>query len=102
MRMTKMTDKELKDWCKTCNVEPPAMKFKCPECEHNPDNEQIIIDDCNVSNCKYYMENNGVEYQGLYQYTNMCYKQPYDNCENKLFCWHKLVTRIKRIFKYGR
>lgn len=64
--------------------------------------EQIIIDDCNVSNCKYYMENNGVKYQVLYQYTNMCYKQPYDNCENKPFCWYKLVTRIKRIFKYGR
>lgn len=38
-----MADKELKDWCKTCNVEPPAMKFKCPECEHNPDKEPIII-----------------------------------------------------------
>ena len=36
-----MTDKELKDWCKNCDVEPPAMKFKCPECEHNPDKEQI-------------------------------------------------------------
>lgn len=66
------------------------------------DKEQIIIDGCNISNCKYYMENNGVEYHGLYQYTNMCYKQPYDNCENKPFCWYKLVTRIKRIFKYGR
>lgn len=66
------------------------------------DKEQIMIDGCNVSNCKYYMENNGVEYQGLYQYINMCYKQPYDNCENKPFCWHKLVTRIKRIFKYDR
>lgn len=46
-----MTDKELKDWCKTCNVEPPAMKFKCPECEHNPDKEQIIIDEVDVSGC---------------------------------------------------
>lgn len=65
-------------------------------------NEQIIVDGCNVSNCKYYMENNGVKHQGLYQYTNMCYKPPYDNCENKPFCWHKLVTRIKRIFKYDK
>lgn len=48
-----MTDKELKDWCKTCNVEPPAMKFKCPECEHNPDKEQIIIDGVDVSGCRY-------------------------------------------------
>ncbi len=74
-----MADKELKDWCKTCNVEPPAMKFKCPECEHNPDkeqikdslknqdknfnknstqeNNQIIIDGVDVSGCKYYLHN---------------------------------------------
>ncbi len=43
-----MTDKELKDWCKTCNVEPPAMKFKCPECEHNPDKENRFVKDINV------------------------------------------------------
>lgn len=43
-----MIDKDIKDYCKNCDVEPPAMKFKCPECEHNPDKEQIIID--NVSN----------------------------------------------------
>lgn len=39
-----MTDKDIKDYCKNCDVEPPAMKFKCPECEHNTDKEQIIID----------------------------------------------------------
>lgn len=37
-----MTDKDIKDYCKNCDVEPPAMRFKCPECEHNPDKEQII------------------------------------------------------------
>ena len=37
-----MTDKDIKDYCKNCSVEPPAMKFKCPECEHNPDKEQVI------------------------------------------------------------
>lgn len=46
-----MTDKELKDWCKNCDVEPPAMKFKCPECEHSLDNEQMIIDGVDVSGC---------------------------------------------------
>lgn len=52
-----MADKELKDWCKTCNVEPPAMKFKCPECEHNPDKEQIIVDGVDVMECdNYYIE----------------------------------------------
>ena len=49
-----MVDKELKDWCKNCDVEPPAMRFKCPECEHNPDKEQIIIDGVDVSECKHY------------------------------------------------
>ena len=42
---------EKKDYCKNCSVEPPAMRFKCPECEHNPDKEQIIID-----TNKYFME----------------------------------------------
>ena len=35
-----MTDKDIKDYCKYCSVEPPAMRFKCPECKHNPDKEQ--------------------------------------------------------------
>lgn len=61
-----MTDKEIKDYCKNCDVEPPAMKFKCPECEHNPNNEnnfakdinaphkeQIIINGVNVSVCEF-------------------------------------------------
>ncbi len=65
-----MTDEDIKDYCKNCDVEPPAMKFKCPECEHNPDSEtnfvkdinvpyeeQIIIDGIDVSGCKYYLRN---------------------------------------------
>lgn len=61
-----MTDKDIKDYCKNCDVEPPAMRFKCPECEHNPNNEnnfakdinaphkeQIIIDGVDVSRCTY-------------------------------------------------
>lgn len=62
----------------------------------------IIIDGCNVSNCKYYMENNEVEYQDCYQYYDMCYKLPYNNCFNKRFCWHKVISKIKRIFGYDR
>lgn len=53
-----MTDKDIKDYCKNCDVEPPAMRFKCPECEHNPNNknnkEQIIIDGVNVRKCESY------------------------------------------------
>lgn len=44
MGMKPITDKDIKDYCKSCDVEPPAMRFKCPECKHNPDKEQIMID----------------------------------------------------------
>ena len=43
-----MTDKQIIDPCAKCDVEPPALKFKCPKCEHNKENKQIInitIDD---------------------------------------------------------
>ncbi len=60
--------------------------------------KEIIIDNCNVANCKYYVENNGVEYHGCYQYYDMCYKQPYDNCFNKRFCWHKIISMVKRLW----
>lgn len=43
-----MTDKNIKDSCKNCDVEPPAMRFKCPECEHNPDKENNFAKDINV------------------------------------------------------
>lgn len=46
-----MTDKDIKDYCKNCDVEPPAMRFKCPECEHNPDKE-IFAKDINVPHKK--------------------------------------------------
>ena len=82
-----MTDKELKDWCKTCNVEPPAMKFKCPECEHNPDNEQII-DGVDVSGCKHYKINGKCRiphYQQGIKYVNC-------NC-NEWDCYYKQLKR---------
>lgn len=43
-----MTDKDIKDYCKNCNVEPPTMRFKCPECEHNLNNENNFAKDINV------------------------------------------------------
>lgn len=33
--------KDIKDYCKNCDVEPPAMRFKCPKCKHNPDKKEI-------------------------------------------------------------
>ena len=43
-----MTNKDIKDYCKNCDVEPPAMRFKCPECEHNPNNENNFAKDINA------------------------------------------------------
>lgn len=43
-----MRDKDEKDYCKHCSVEPPAMRFKCPECEHNPDDKNNFEKDINV------------------------------------------------------
>lgn len=47
-----MTDKDEKDYCKNCSVEPPAMRFKCPECEHNPNKENNFAKDINVPHKK--------------------------------------------------
>ena len=44
LRVTKNVREDIKDYCKNCSVEPPAMRFKCPECKYNPDKEQIMID----------------------------------------------------------
>ena len=79
-----MTDKELKDYCKNCDVEPPAMRFKCPECEHNPDEEQIVIDGVNVSGCENYRPKD--------RFT--CY--PYIcNCHQKPDCHYKQLQKEK-------
>lgn len=43
-----MINKDIKDYCKNCDVEPPAMRFKCPECEHNLNNENNFEKDINV------------------------------------------------------
>ena len=76
-----MTDKDEKDWCKTCNVEPPAMRFKCPECEHNPDKEQIIIDNVDVSRCGHYEDLNCFAYRDSCGYPLDCKDNP--NCSYK-------------------
>lgn len=87
-----MTDKELKDWCKTCSVEPPAMKFKCPECEHNPDKEQIIIDGVDVSECLFYQSNFEEDYN--VKIKHFC-SNWYNSCEssNNSNCYFKQLAR---------
>lgn len=101
-----MTDKEDYDYCAHCDVEPPALKFKCPECEHNPDNEnfakginvphkeQIIIDGVNVSECifldivneRLWCDNVNISAIGKSQ----C---PYVDCFKNPNCYYKQLAR---------
>ena len=68
-----MTDKNIKDYCKNCDVEPPAMKFKCPECEHNPDKEQIFLKDINETG--FYCAVDDTERLYLYEVINNTNKE---------------------------
>ena len=100
-----MTDKDIKDYCKNCKVEPPAMKFKCPECEHNPDNEnnlakdinvphkgQIIIDGVDVSGCLFYQSNFEEDYD--VRIKHFC-SNWHNSCEssNNSNCYFKQLAR---------
>ena len=84
-----MTDKELKDWCKTCNVEPPAMRFKCPECEHNPDKEQIMINGVDVGGCRFYQ----IKANKLYPKAQYCGSMRNIFCEDNPNCYYKQLAR---------
>ena len=84
-----MTDKELKDWCKTCNVEPPAMRFKCPECENNPDKEQIMINGVDVGGCRFYQ----IKANKLYPKAQYCGSMRNIFCEDNPNCYFKQLAR---------
>lgn len=88
----KMTDKDIKDYCKNCNVEPPAMRFKCPECEHNSDKEQIIIDGVDVSECLFYQANFEEDYD--VRIKHFC-SNWHNSCEsiNNSNCYFKQLAR---------
>lgn len=80
-----MTDKDIKDYCKNCDVEPPAMRFKCPECEHNPDKEPIMIDGVDVSECVHYEDLSCTAFRDSCGY-------PLD-CKDFFFCNYKQLAR---------
>ena len=45
--------------------------------------------------CKYWLEDNGVEHSGCVQYYDMCMKPPYGvHCSDR-FCWRKIFLKIK-------
>lgn len=91
MRMKPMTDKDIKDYCKNCDVEPPAMRFKCPECEHNLDKEQIMIDGVNVGGCKYL--NTFSDCDGYHYYCDLADDIKNEYCEYYKDCYFKQLAR---------
>ena len=103
-----MTDKDIKDYCKNCDVEPPAMRFKCPECEYNPDKkpidkmielsedlglyeEEIIIDGVNVGGCKYL--NTFSDCDGYHYYCDLADDIKNEYCEYYKDCYYKQLKR---------
>ena len=93
-----MADKDVKDYCKTCNVEPPAMRFKCPECGHNPDNEQIVIDGVDISGCEFIDEWKHCDIcnsliKTVYQNATKCLTEQDLRCETYQNCHYKQLKR---------
>ena len=88
-------DKDDYDYCAHCSVEPPALKFKCPECKHNPDKEQIMIDGVDVSECIYlysrWPNNLPHEACGLFHSDN-----PYDD-DNRYLCKYNPNCYFKQL-----
>ena len=87
-----MSNKEIKDYCKNCDVEPPAMRFKCPECEHNTDKEQIMINGVDVSECEYLtyeLEEDGQ----YYWFCNIAPVGGPDECGYRPECFYKKIFR---------
>lgn len=85
-----MTDKkDIKDYCKNCDVEPPAMRFKCPTCKHNPDKKETIIDGVDVSECEYWSAKDswGRLNACSQRFTRQC------ECVNNPNCYFKQLKR---------
>ena len=54
------------------------------------DKQIIIIDGVDVSGCKYYIENNGIEAQGCYELTDLCEcNDENEFCDNNPNCHYK-------------
>ena len=52
--------------------------------------KQIMIDGVDVSGCKYYVENNGIEAQGCYELTDLCEcNNENEFCDNNSNCYYK-------------
>ena len=91
--------KNKKDHCTNCSVEPPAMKFKCPECEHNPDNENNLAKDINVLTKAKLIEQLISKTQEC-EHWKLCYEQSRDN--NKSIIKTFVETSEKDIDRYRK
>jgi hypothetical protein len=62
--------------------------------------KQIIIDGVDVSGCKYYVENNGIEAQGCYELTDLCEcNNENEFCDNNPNCYYKQLKRAEQKLK---
>ena len=56
--------------------------------------KQIIIDGVDVSGCKYYIADNGVQYNGCYELTDICECNKEDDfCDDNPNCYYKQLAR---------
>ena len=59
--------------------------------------KQIIIDGVDVSGCKYYIADNGVQYNGCYELTDICECNKEDDfCDDNPNCYYKQLQREKQ------
>ena len=61
------------------------------------DDKQVIIHNVDVSGCKYYIADNGVQYNGCYKLTDICECNKEDYfCDDNPNCYYKQLQREKQ------
>ena len=61
--------------------------------------KQIIIDGVDVSGCKYYIADNGVQYNGCYELTDICECNKEDDfCDDNPNCYYKQLKAKEQVF----
>ena len=100
--------------CNNCSVEPPAMKFKCPECKekmiadikalfkpNEPHIDKIVINDVDVTSCFYLtkvknLDTSNIEYEEFRaNYAEYQCALSGLACELDTFCHYKQLQALK-------
>ena len=55
-------------------------------------NKEIIIDNTNVNNCKYFQENYGEYWQGCWEYNDICHEF-INHCSDNPNCEYKIANK---------